>query len=100
MHDRIEWLVGAQSRSNTQRTVKAFGDVLDREFVGERPVAARVDHPDVVAPLLEDALPRIERGAIIGISVDEDDWITRHWRKYTNARPRRSTKGSNPICET
>src|SRR5216117_897609 len=28
MHDRVEWLVGAQSRSNTQRTVKAFSDVL------------------------------------------------------------------------
>src|SRR5438552_3962812 len=53
MHDRIEWLVGAQSRSNTQCTVKAFGDVLDRDFVSERPVAAGVDHPDVVAALLE-----------------------------------------------
>src|SRR6266516_450892 len=100
MHDRIEWLVGAQSRSNTQRTVKAFGDVLDRDFVGERPVAAGVDHPDIVAALLEDALPHIERGAIIGISVDEDDWIARHWRKYTNGRWRRSTKKRNSIFVT
>src|SRR6266566_3345744 len=100
MHDRIEWLVGAQSGSNTQRTVKAFGDVFDRHFVGERSVAAGVDHPDIVAALLEDALPRIERGAIVRISVDEDDWIVRHSRKYTSGRWRRSTKKRNSIFVT
>src|SRR2546428_5489267 len=100
MHNRIEWLVGTQSGSDAQRAVEALGDVLDRYFVGERPVAARVDHPDIVAALLEDALPHIERGAIIGISVDEDDWIARHWRKYTNGRPRRSTKERNSIFVT
>src|SRR5205807_65587 len=100
VHDCIEWLVRAQPRSDAQRAVKPFGDVLDRYFVGERPVTARVNHSDIVATLLEDALPHIERGAIVGIPVDEDDWIAGHPRKYTNGRSRRSTRNGNSIFVT
>src|SRR5665811_1538864 len=57
MHDCIERLVGVESGSHLERAVESFRDVLDRDFVGERPVAAGVDHRDVVAALLEDALP-------------------------------------------
>src|SRR5215208_8172181 len=91
MHDRIEWLVGAESGSDSQRAVEAFGDVLDRHFVGKGPVATCVDHRDVVSALFEDALPYLERCALVRIAVDENDRIARHSGKYTGGEAHRLT---------
>src|SRR5512132_4359415 len=89
MHDRVERLVGVESSPDSESAVKAFRDVLDRHLVGERPVAAGVDHRHVVSAPFEDALPYPERCALVGITVDEDDRIARHPRKYTGAVARR-----------
>ena len=56
----VEWTIAskvgrAPARLDLQRAIESFRDVLDRDFVGERPVAAGVNHRDVVAAVLEDA---------------------------------------------
>src|SRR3954471_114914 len=91
VHDGIEGLVIAEPRPYPQGAVETFSDVLDAHFVGERPVGAGVDHGDVVTALLENALPHSERRAFVGISVDENQRIARHWRKYIVRPMRRRT---------
>src|SRR5712671_3606903 len=78
MDDSIERLVGVEPRSYSQRAVESLGDVLDRDFVRQRPVAAGVDHRHVVAALFEDSLPDSERFTLVGITVNEHDGIPLH----------------------
>src|SRR6266550_2415796 len=80
VHDGIEWLILVESRANPQRAIETLGDVLDRHFVGERPIAAGVDHRDLVTALLENSLPHLEGSTLVRVAVDEHDRIARHWR--------------------
>ncbi len=78
MDNRVERLVRFQSRAFAERTVEAFGDVFDRDFVAERYVVSDVNRGGLIAACLQQITPGTEARPHVAVSVDENYRQTWH----------------------